>query len=395
MDAAPRDLTYIVHSGYGNQLQSLLAAVFVANVTGHRIAAPPLFEHSASPRFGRTMTRSCQPKRFIGSPFGVDAHKHARAAAATKVVAEACAPPQFESSGTFDDWQKLFDLSAHAALARRASVCSWACPQVHADLHLATAELNGNCTRALPCDLLLSYTSNVSSRRPPAAASGAPLCLGLLNDWFFGERPLLAACAASSSRVARHHAKLAAELDTFGLPLADDATRWLARLVPSPRSCLCMYVRLPDNHNPAQMPFELGKSLRELAAPHAIARRGSRGGRAAPLEVVSNCRPLDACNRALRNASAAAGYTPILRDADELEGALRALRSGLGLRSEENAAVLYDQFRCASCPAIRPSGRAFHARDAAFRGARASGVSSFYQSIVRLHNRLHRNAHVS
>ena len=94
--------------------------------------------------------------------------------------------------------------------------------------------------------------------------------------------------------------------DAWTAPVLDDALQRrpikpppppAAEEIPRPRPTSVRFV-------PQRPPC---KSLRELAAPHATVRRGSRGGRAALLEVVSNCRPLDACNRALRNASAAAG----------------------------------------------------------------------------------------
>lgn len=52
-----RTLQYATHSGYGNQMQALLTAVFIANVTNRVLLVPPLLPHDFIQIDG---TRHCQ-----------------------------------------------------------------------------------------------------------------------------------------------------------------------------------------------------------------------------------------------------------------------------------------------------------------------------------------------
>jgi hypothetical protein len=187
--ATAADLSFIVHSGYGNQLQSLLAAVYVANVTGSGLLVPPLMSHRASPKIFLKATRSCNPRIFSGSDrFGVDTRKQAYATRATRAVNATCKRSSNDTGRAelvMDQWHTLFDLPAFLVSSRSVGCMQppWSCPAVDIDLHLATAVVNGNCTKDLPCHDLIDYAKSVL--RTHVAVGTNPrktLCLGVLND---------------------------------------------------------------------------------------------------------------------------------------------------------------------------------------------------------------------
>ena len=177
------DFSFIVHSGYGNQLQSLLAAVYVANATGTGLVVPPLMSHSASPSILLKASRSCSPRIFGGNPFGVDTRKQSYAAKATSVIHDVCKRSSNESAEVvMDRWDKLFDLPAFLASYHSAGCkpSPWSCPTVDLDLHLTTPTVNGNCTKDLPCHVMIGHARSVL--RTQMHSHRKTLCLGVLND---------------------------------------------------------------------------------------------------------------------------------------------------------------------------------------------------------------------
>ena len=162
----------------------------------------------------------------------------------------------------------------------------------------------------------------------------------------------------------------------MGLPLTEQASTWLQRVVP-PRACHCIYARLPDAL-PVSSQLERAIRLTDL-------RSVGKARDKLACEVVSNCRPLDSCNWVIRNISERTGYAPVLRSDAEVAAHVQTLKAGLGLSSMETAALMYDQYRCASCQTMGPSTGDLGAH---WNRPGGSGRSSFYQAMLRLHRRL-------
>jgi hypothetical protein len=205
-------------------------------------------------------------------------------------------------------------------------------------------------------------------------------CAPLTLAGFFDKRPILTSCAASMRTIDARHAQLAHELDVMGLPLTKQASAWLQRVVPA-RECHCVYARLPDA-------LPVAAQLARAVLNKDLKPVGRTGGRARPrpaLEVVSNCQPAYSCNQVIRNLSASASYSLVVRNDAEVAAHLQTLKDGLGLSSTESAAIVYDQYRCASCQSISASTGNLGFR---WHRVQGSGASSFWQSMLRLHRRL-------
>ena len=183
----PRILEYATHSGFGNQVQALLAAVFIANVTDRTLNAPPLLPHD----FIRiTGAREC----YIRS----GTRRQQAISDAQSVIRN----PQ-----DWDSFDGVFRIPTHYVVRKRA--CKAISSSVVAE---TTTCSNATCDR-----MISSFRSEKSSL----------LCLGALNDH---HSSVLQRCQGTYP--------LAKSLLRFGLPPVH----------PLPlRSCTCTYRRMSDS----------------------------------------------------------------------------------------------------------------------------------------------------
>jgi hypothetical protein len=352
--SSERFLTFATHSGFGNQIQALLVAVFVASLSNRTLIVPPIIQHSASLPLGPFAQRSCQKRASAWSGDegnGVDCRKLRYMALSERKLHSLCiGVPRWNP----DRWDDVYSMERFPT-QQRACEHGTLCHTVHADLHVGTRELNANCSRTLSCEDMLGL---VSQQHVPL------VCLGVLNDWFFrakieGENgTVLRACA-------QEHL-LARELEELGLPLAAGMERALRELVSDRGPCRCLFVRLPDRY---ETPANLKRLLRDGKRRLVGFIRSARAGEV--FEIVSKCQPAAECEAAVRNvtrslhlrAAGAITKTASYR-ADTLgdwdmwtssqhEHAVRGLGSRIGV-SRSNAGIMVDQYRCARCQNIYP-----------------------------------------
>ena len=372
------EFTFPGHSGYGNQVQALLAALFLSRAANRRVVVPPLLssgkdERSASLAVsGGIAGRRCT---FPASPRikheEVMTKNNSRLIDRRKATLLAMAEVRFgavcqgehgaDERRAVDPERSWAHFSFTAGFAARCYRCTErpVCKTLHATLLHKEPEL-------LATTRCANGTKELTPAQTPSCAeivrivathrTSRMLCLGPLNDRFYTH--ILPKCASSFP--------LARALAQFGLPLGAgvrDALPW-AR----PSSCrLCLYARVQDGKESSQ------RSRRKLMA--SIERRLKKLAPHGPVEIVVNCKPWHECEAAFRNLTARRWI--ILHPAHEAE--LASLRS-MGL-APGNAAVVYDQVRCARCQQVEHF---------VGHGNRMSEQSSFLQQIQRLHARFAR-----
>ena len=358
------ELSYGTHSGYGVQMQALLQATFLANVSGRRLVVPPMLsrEQMSDLLWHHKFGRACNGPK-LAAEGGLDSTQVKLNAESEHVIKRHCKRP---AATPFDAFENLFDLNRLVSSRPRACKDGLLCPALHVDMHLGTLRLNRNCTAPKPftCDDLLGLLFD-APRPPFALLNGPTLCLGALNDWFYTS-PGRPATEGTILRRCEQSYPLAMELDRFGLPLrpriAQAATSFFKEECDG-----CLYVRLPDDR---ATPKALAASLRLCHAWSAPTTDQS-----IHVELVSNCRPVDAC--AAEASSMLRG--PTLLQNNDAAAQNFTKRVNLSL---PNGMIQYDQFRCARCSRISTVPQAQNAP-----------VSSFWQQIVRLHRRLKSSEH--
>ena len=404
-EAAELRLLFATHSGYGNQVQALLAAAFLSRAVGLPVLAPPLVANHKKtlvlPK--RLTTRGCKAPTRWGSAFHRDVHwsKHGIMAASERWFARSYCTKQRRS---IDSFESVFDFTGFKIRSRTcARIDQMLCPEgVDVDPHLLDPATNRNCTAVISCGDRIAALRVVALRL--AHGPRHTMCVGPLNDWFFsaaGPRDtLLHSCATDASLPAEQRS-IAAELLELGLPLQRSALQALAAAAAwnvsitahgaRPSACECLYVRLPDARgSPTQLLHDVMEAMTRRR--RSLGRHAAPGA-SVPLEVLaSNCQPLAACAAAISNASHALHRPARLVVGATVQAEL-ALTSKLGhaLRlSPDSTKLLLDQYRCARCQRSRVGG--CKAGTVEHRGGQCpeASSSSFWQQIRRLHAQLAR-----
>ena len=349
-------------SGYGNQVQALLAALFLSTAANRTLIVPPLLSHHASAEFPRAFaweTRRGSACAYTKRPTTrlVDRRSLMLVQHSERSIGEACRGsfgPDERKAVTSEHAWGWFDVAAGFPV--RAHQCSEqpVCSTLHATLLQRERELlaTSPCrNRTLGLSDAPSCAESIEIVR---AHEASPLCLGPLNDRIGIH--VLPKCAATHP--------MAKALMQFGLPLRADVDPLLLRRLP-PTCGLCVYARIPDAHATSK------KSRAKLMA--SLDRRIQRLATNVPTEVVANCRPWAGCEAVYRNLSSGRW---IIRH-PERDAGLRAIVSSLGV-APSNAGVLFDQVRCARCARVEHF---------VGHGNRLSEQSTFLQQIQRLHAR--------
>ena len=424
----PLPLFFSVHSGTGNQLQALTAAVFVANATGRAVFVPPWLPYRQMPiRFMRDPTsmvsRRCRAQH-------VEDNKQKLSHFSEAMLCKLC-----KSTEQLDKFESVYALHElvqplPAMTTERCKQCKEVlrlCPRIDLDPHqlvLAKEDRNrarwpwsnaGNNTAKADCQQnfvhlqptrascarLLQAVNDASNLLPRSKRSA--FCLGPLNDWFF-EKPF----GKDSTLVGRCKSSypIAARLTRSGLPLRRELVALVPRLFPNPCD-VCIYVRLHDRRNKtlanlheALYSWTGRRLVQQLIDRH---RNDPKQVRAGGVELVSTCMTAE-CRNPLSTASTSRTYwavTNLTRESFQTHGpAILArlpddaqLRAGwaemqrLGV-SSDNQRTLYDQLRCARCRTIRGMSAGSN-RNPNLRGKGGLSVrSTFFETIVHLHHQL-------
>lgn len=183
-----RTIKYATHSGYGNQVQALLTAIFIANVTKRVLLVPPLLPHDYIRVDG---TRNCAVDGGI--------RRQAHILSMQQKIVQPHA------------WQR-FDKIFHIPVTH--DVMKQPCKTPH------------HIVKKLTCEFTDCATAMSLLRR----VEDTHLCLGALNDY---HSKLLKVCS-------QDNVSLAKELYEYGLSPV--------RTQPM-RECNCSYKRLPDTLN--------------------------------------------------------------------------------------------------------------------------------------------------
>ena len=271
-----RELTYASHSGYGNQYQALLAALFVANQTGRVLVVPPLLGHYQSLAIdGKTLSsrnlagRACSRDFYKDRTSSFVTRKQLLATEAWTAIARhlraACAKQQ-----QIDQWSDVFNLSAYRTrpltcedlevTSRVSSVTGTCRTALHADLHLGTLADNQNCQKGFSCDETLGMVGRQGWQ--------SLVCLAQLDDWTYvangPDDAVLRRCQRHSAHGPAHGSEhgsserqqyvaerqhVAEELDQQGLALHHRLLESLPHHFPS-RCAACAYLRMPDADHP-------------------------------------------------------------------------------------------------------------------------------------------------
>lgn len=214
-----RELTYATHSGFGNQVQALLAGLFVASQANRTLVPPPLLSRAVQPNVGGLHGRSCKP--------GLRVHKQKVSRLAQQRLTQLCAThtPLSQTRGTnvsdaaesgmASSWSRIFDFGGHRVRPWSCERDGGRCRLAEADLHLGPPELNAQCTRLLNCSATLTLGRGVR-------------CTGPLDDWAFSVH---GASGTVLGRCVKH--ALARTLQHRGLPphpcvLAAASALWAA-----------------------------------------------------------------------------------------------------------------------------------------------------------------------
>jgi hypothetical protein len=389
------EITFTTHSGFGNQMQSLLAAVLLANLTAHTLVTPPLLGHKKSFDIHRMASKSCPTNGAASSIVGtgrVDRRKHRYAHKVELHLRSMC---NLQSSTMLlSDWTQFFAIDMICKVRPfRCSPPEALCPEVGADPHLGAYPARTECM-GLP----LSAAATLDLIHDATQSSPRNItCVGVLNDWFYTGAGSNGSFTPLLKRFEAFHA-LARELEAEGLPLAPKGRLYLDSVLPGTgRQCMCAYVRVPDS---ARGPKWLGGALANLQAESVRAFAYDNRARTHEplrwLEVVSSCHPAEECEAITRNASLRLGLglrpsslegpKTVSRRARMLEGLTKAL----GTTSIEDATILYDMYRCARCTIVK----AVDALSPQMKRqpSAQSSASSFFQTIMRMHVRLAREA---
>ena len=270
------EFTFPGHSGFGNQVQQILPALFLAAATNRVVVLPPFLafsersDRSVSLNIERApgglVSRSCQhagrgPVKRTHDPrkSGLIRQSEAQLARVCRCVehgecrqlVNVSSRHQYELNitqnvgppGALERWSTVYDLdgfphrergcadgplcdTVHATLLnRRAPAATTFC---HSNASLA-GETSPTCGEQLRMVRDMHVAGNASS---------PPLCLGPLNSWWLVR--VLEKCSLGWPA--------ATALLHFGLPLRSALRRWERRHLP-PACDVCVYVRIGDNTN--------------------------------------------------------------------------------------------------------------------------------------------------
>ena len=382
MDAVlERELSYVTHSGFGHQYESLMRGLFLAAATNRTLIVPPFMGHKNNLDINGAV--GCVGSRQIWEyHVKEDLLNRSKAALSTNCT----------QGG--DSFFQLFDFEGLPArdggcgtVQSRTSV-SLPCPAVVHDS--LTVYGSGTCTSPRPCEETIKRVTNgvisnpifLSKLRKAKAISSVvsasePFCLGPINDYFV--HGLLQNC--------RQHHALADEYLRYGLPWNSKLVGALSELQPPvpPASCACYYVRLPDHNTPRVYSRHSGnvssalllsslKQNAELLQDGLYTAHNESGFSSRALEVVSNCFPAHTCEQHLKQAHAVIQHS----------GRRERAGSVLGM-TQGNAEIVYDMFRCARCASIKMLTHSHYNQG-------HSNHSSFFDAIRLLHARWHRTA---
>ena len=112
------ELSYTTHSGYGVQMQALLQATFLANVSGRRLVVPPMLsrEQMSDLLWHHKFGRACNGPK-LAAEGGLDSTQVKLNAESEHVIKRHCKRP---AATPFDAFENLFDLNRLVSSRPRA-----------------------------------------------------------------------------------------------------------------------------------------------------------------------------------------------------------------------------------------------------------------------------------
>jgi len=343
-----RDLSYVTHSGFGHQYESLMNALFLASASRRTLVVPPLMGHKDNVDIPGV--RGCAGVRQVWEYHT----KTTILLASNQKLVTRC---HHGGDSFFDvfDFRGLPARDGGCGTVNRRTSVAVPCPDTLHDT--LTVYGNGSCTEPRPCQIMLHRLNvgtignplvlrrNASSVRDEAARAEDTFCLGPINGYYV--KGLLEVC--------RHEHRQADEYLRFGLPWKPSLLQTLSQLQPPlrPTSCSCLYLRLPDHNSPGVYRTANTSArllITALQQSGAILSHGTGSGddvRASSrqYEVVSNCFPMHVCEEYVR---AAYGAGVVIEHTERRHRAARTLGMTPG-----NAELLYDIVRCARCSQIQ------------------------------------------
>jgi len=418
-EAGKFEFTFPAHSGFGNQMQQVLAALFLAQETNRTLILPPLLEHRAALDLEHSslLSGKCRaPDKF----HVIDEHKERilnlsefRHAAICDCMQQGRCDHLIKQGksrykvhlqgvltpGRLGRWGHVFNLSRFPHRERGCNERLLCMPDVASNAHTRRTcalgyDLTGRCPWNVTKPSHSTLHATLLNRRAPAGPvwcndqkphceeqlemvrrlhrhTSSPLCLGPLNNYFRVE--VLEKCARDYP--------MAHILLNYGLPLNLALRPWQEQFLNS--TCdLCAYIRLSDRRKG----FASGRntfvdSVIRVALQHAKSN-------ATRLEVISNCYPFEECQRALQSSLSKTGFDYMLLGDEHQHKAAAAAIANITMLSHANAFLLYDQVRCSRCLHVVPAYDAHQGKlEYAFNASRQQARSSFWDQIDRLHKR--------
>ena len=296
------DFTFPVHSGFGNQYQQLLPALFLAQATGRRVILPPLLAFSSSLSSSAALNvemlhlaqRSCsrgesdfkkqhlvdQSERQFGRVCDCSQQGICSGSASFRGHVYHFDLAKKVPRGPLVQWNRVYNLTG---FPHRERTCDERrlCGNIpdramHATLmNRFVPAANGWCNDSQPGESSPTCGEQLWQVHHLAVNSSAPLCLGPLNTWWLVR--VLEKCS--------HSFPTARALLHFGLPLHGGLREWLRlHFEAEPQCDLCVYIRLTDKDNNGTRAGTVGHrrfsgELQRSLHPSALARAGVQGGR--------------------------------------------------------------------------------------------------------------------
>ena len=430
MSSRVPSLVYTVHSGLGVQLQALVNAAFLANITGHTLRVPPWLSRSD------VTDNMWDPAKRVGRkckwPFIDDRKTNLLRYSEQFLCKFLCSDakkrkqPILSFATIYDIGQVVGAIEAKddpLYCARCAATQQSLCPTMDLDAHLLHLDKNdpgrdhswqatfsttgpsletANCSetksKLIPspssCTRMLQAIERVSEML--ARRNRSTVCLGPINDFFF-DMPypnagnILARCSSTHP--------LAARLHDGGLPLQPRLLSLIPKLFPEPCDA-CVYARLPDYAISLRSLQDAILSADGLKLTKAFTKSFRKGQiRTGGVEIVSSCASSQCRDLFAEGIHSRVERLPKLAgqgwhelksvgpqmvrryDAGRHASAIRELLE-LGL-PKDHAHIFYDQLRCARCRRVY----GLSSKQGALR-AGARNTSSFFRTIARLHHRL-------